>query len=198
MIAYFARRLVGGAITLFLTGLVIYSLVVDKLWGILYVPPTDICFTDDPSKSSMCMEQLAQRTQNLELDKPWPNNYVAWMFDPDETTQTFFTWYDVGYEKREVAKGINLGIGDFTLRGSGVLTADLGYSTIMERERAVLDMFGKGLGELMLLLMLILPASMAAVLVQRRRRPPAYGLPNYPKSRTLLDLCLRPIRIPGV
>ncbi|HKP54587.1 MAG TPA: hypothetical protein VJ183_18270 [Chloroflexia bacterium] len=199
MIAYFARRIVGGVVTLFLAGLVIYSLVVYRLGGIIDSPPRFCHYcTPDPAFIQMGIEENQQLVRELAIDKPWPINYIAWLFDPSETTWAFFTWHGTDYERQIVTKGINLTIGDFTLAGSGIVTADFGYSLILQPDRPVLDLFGTGLGEFVLLLMLILPASIGLVGIRRRGRPIVYGLPNFPKSRAVLEGYLRLMKVSGM
>ncbi len=200
MIAYFARRLMGGAVTLFLAGLLVYSLGMYLPGGII-APPISTCRCTLDDRERLLEEQ--QKIDRLwEVDTPWPVNYIAWLFDPNETTETFFDWIGTNhdsYERREVNKGVNLMLGNLRLAGSGILTGDFGYSTDVDRGRPVLDMFGEGLGEFMLLLILTLPVSMVVVVVQRLRRPLVSGLPpNCPMDRSLSDRSLRPMRMLGL
>jgi peptide/nickel transport system permease protein len=79
------------------------------------------------------------------IDKPWPLNFVYWLFDPDDTTQR------VPLSGEEVPKGIDLRIGAWRLRGSGVLTGDLGISRLIGRDAYVGDLIQHNAGNTLLL-----------------------------------------------
>jgi peptide/nickel transport system permease protein len=55
------------------------------------------------------------------LDRPWPLSFLAWLYDPSDTTQ-------LDGNLQVVPKGIDITIGDIHLVGSGLLTGDLGTS----------------------------------------------------------------------
>jgi ABC-type dipeptide/oligopeptide/nickel transport system permease component len=208
MLVYFARRIVDGVATLFFAGLVIYSLILYFPGGMMSPGPSP--YSENWSSSTeagrMAEEMGQQMTQQWartwEIDKPWLVNYVAWLFDPTETTETSFTWHGASfegyYERFVVPKGVKLTLWDLHFGGSGVLTGDLGRSVSIEPDQPVADVFGAGFGEFMLLMPLALFAAMAFVFVQRRRRPPVPGLPNYPKTRYVLPQYVRPMRVPGL
>ncbi len=190
MIAYFVRRLVGGIFTFFASTLVIFSVIIYAPGGpmfTLYVEDTDY----NPSPTFLNRVMAFYHT-----DQPWPVSYMAWLFDPNGPKPL---WHqEATSSARDLRTGMNIEIGNFHLRGSGVLTGDLGVSIIVEQGQPVTDVFGEGLA-IMLLMALTLPVLMGVVVVQRRRRPPVYGLPpNYPMSRNLLDQRLCPMRVPGL
>ncbi len=199
MIAYFARRIVGGVVTLFLAGLVMYLLLTHLPGGALDpLRHYHHCTTCSSAALAMLNEQKQQSDRAWEADRPWPINFGAWLFDPDEMTEIFFSYTNV-YQRQVISKGIDLTLGGLHMAGSGILTGDFGYSVRIDQGRPVLDMFGEGLGEFMLLIALTLPVSMGVGVVQRRRRPLVYWLPpNYPMSRNLLDRSLRPMRTLGL
>jgi hypothetical protein len=184
MLAYFARRIVGGAVTLFLVGLLMHSLV-------SFAPNKNFRLIKWGQDYRKGQELLRGLDLLRDLDKPWPVRYLAWLFDPTDL-------YTLPLELKEMQAVLDIELGGLRLHGSGVLTGDLGFSTEVEWGGKVSDMFGKGLGEFMLLLPFTLFAAMAFVFVQGRRRPPVPGLPNYPKSRHLLPQYVRPMRIPGL
>jgi hypothetical protein len=176
---YFARRLVGGVVTLFLAGLVLYSLMSILPGGIRDHITTIIdCWDCTPSHWEMFRKEEEQRDRVWEADKPWPINYIAWMFNPDDVT-TIQTVYENGVFEgmRDVPKGISITLLGLHIRGSGVLTGDFANSTDVYRGEKVTDIFGSGLGEFMLLAMLTLVVSMGVVVVRRRVRPCMDALP---------------------
>jgi peptide/nickel transport system permease protein len=79
------------------------------------------------------------------IDKPWPLNFAAWLFDPSDTTHT------MPVTGEQVPKGIDLQIGGFRLRGSGILTGDFGVSRWVGRGGYVGDMIQDNLGNTVLL-----------------------------------------------
>jgi ABC-type dipeptide/oligopeptide/nickel transport system permease component len=209
MLVYFARRIVDGVATLFFAGLVIYSLILYFPSGIMSPGPrpySESCCssTEARKRADEIGQQMTQQwARTWEIDKPWPVNYVAWLFDPTETIETSVTWHGTSfeggyYELFVVPKGVKLTLWDLHVAGSGVLTGDLGRSVSIEPDQPVADVFEEGFGEFMLLMPLALFAAMAFVFVQRRRRPPVPGLSNYPKTRYLLPQYMRPMRVPGL
>jgi peptide/nickel transport system permease protein len=58
--------------------------------------------------------------EHFELDKPWPLNYLAWLFDPEDTTELD--------RNLPASKGIDLSLGPLHVTGSGILTGDFGRS----------------------------------------------------------------------
>jgi peptide/nickel transport system permease protein len=74
---------------------------------------------------------LAQR---YKLDKPWPVGFFLWLFDPSDTTQ--FVNDDNGITL-QIPKGIDFRIGDMRIRGSGLLTWDLGFTDSTGRDAPV-------------------------------------------------------------
>jgi hypothetical protein len=192
MVAYFARRLAGGTVTLFLAGLLIYTLVIYVLGGYLtymYEPRTRTLHVncssgcrDKEDQATWLAVTHIQETRTFDIDKPWPLSYLAWLFNPDEVSKLQMNDADSPAKLvvTTVPEGIDVGAGSLRLRGSGVLTGDLGVSTDVERGQKVTDLFGRGAGELMLLMVLALPVSMGVVLMQRRGRPSVKDMPYNP------------------
>jgi peptide/nickel transport system permease protein len=79
------------------------------------------------------------------IDKPWPLNFAYWLFDPNDTIQR------MPLTGREVPKGIDLQVGGLRLRGSGVLTGDLGVSRLIGRDAYVGDLIQANAGNTVLL-----------------------------------------------
>jgi len=79
------------------------------------------------------------------IDKPWPLNFVYWLFDPNDTTEL------VPVTGEEAPKGIDLQLGGLRLRGSGILTGDLGVSRWVGRGAYVGDLIQANAGNTLLL-----------------------------------------------
>lgn len=178
MIAYFAWRLVGGVVTLFLAGLLIHTV----LW---YGPggraPQWERMTQDAFWCRHCSHEYIEHEVDINnFDKSWPLSYLAWLFDPSEAEELARHYTSTGVSDgfAFVPRGIRMELGTFQVAGSGALTGNLDYSVGVERGQKVEDVFGKGTGELMLLSVLLLFASMSLVAVQRRRRPHANEQPD--------------------
>jgi peptide/nickel transport system permease protein len=79
------------------------------------------------------------------LDKPYPLNYLVWLFNPEETSQRV---YDLAGNVVTTTKGINLfGV----IKGSGVLTGDLGESVVFDQGKPVGGLIGDRLLNTLLL-----------------------------------------------
>jgi hypothetical protein len=184
MLTYFARRIVGGVVTLFVVGFMMHSLV--------SLAPNNnfrlIKWGQDFRRGQALLRGLELLK---DLYKPWAIRYLAWLFDPAELET-------LPLELKEKQAVFDIELGGLRLHGSGVLTGDLGFSTEVEWGGKVSDMFGKGLGEFMLLMPLTLFAMMAFVFVQRCRRPPAVGPLNYPQGRSLPYQYEHPVRMLGL
>ncbi len=202
MIAYFARRIVGGVVTLFLAGLMIYTFVkygpqprvdpVVKYGPQLRVEPVccrECCVV--PGEGQLEIIWRSELDKIIDDDQPWPVSYFAWLFNPDDIT---YTKYEENGDVGVYTKGIDI----FGIKGNGILTGDLGESVNVDQGMPVVDVFGQGLGEFMLLLALLPFTALAFLAVQRRGRSSTNGLPNLPQSRKLFDQYLPPVRLPGL
>lgn len=187
-----------GVLTLFVVGFVLRSLL-------FYAPGgpkeqiDNIRSTIDYSHphAYLGLEFISFYEKLYDLEKPWPLDYLVSLFDPTDTTVRTVTddpTVPGGLMTVTYTKGIDL----FGIQGSGALTGDLGESMTFDRGRPVTEMFGKGLGEFMLLLLLSLPICVTALAVQRRKRPPIPGLPNYSQSRNLLHHYAHLMRLSGL
>jgi peptide/nickel transport system permease protein len=78
---------------------------------------------------------LARIERVWKVDKPWPLNFFTWLFDPSDTTQ-------LDDNAQEVPKGIDVNVFDWHIKGSGILTGDLGTSTSTSKGAAVGDLIG--------------------------------------------------------
>jgi ABC-type dipeptide/oligopeptide/nickel transport system permease component len=176
MVAYFVRRLVGGVLVLMLSALAIFSLLVywpgGVLWSLGYPAHTRVT-------TSHCFDCVRQDAQFLlldtfELEKPWPGNFISWLFDTKTASSLFF-----GYDE---AADLSVNVLDARIEGAGALTGDLGTSISFERGTSVTDLFGPGLGELLLAVTAAIFLLMAVAVAQRLRHPAPYALNTHPTT----------------
>jgi peptide/nickel transport system permease protein len=112
--------------------------------------------------------------QRYKLDKPWPLNFLAWLFDPSDTTQ-FVT--DAQARTLVIPKGIDIRLGELRLQGSGILTGDFGFTDSVGIDTSVNDMlrerwgnsFALMLGSISIALVVCLPIGIIGALRQRSR-----------------------------
>ena len=190
MIAYFARRIAGGAVMLFFAMFVVYTLIIYAPAGAkdeieVFPPPT--AYNDPHAKE--WQDVLRWYEKQFKFDRPWPVSYLAWLFDPDDTIDYRFEFVNGENKIRAYKKGIDL----FGIRGNGVLTGYFGESIIIGQRELVTDMFGEHLG-MSLLFLALLPFVPLAFLLVRRNRPGIDVPPNHPQSRRLYDQYTYPLR----
>lgn len=97
------------------------------------------------------------------VDKPWPVDFLTWLFDPNDTVE-FLS--DANGNNYQVPKGIDLQIGGLRIRGSGVLTGDLGYTDSLGNDNKISDLLKARWGNTAMLLAgsLLLAVPLALVL----------------------------------
>jgi peptide/nickel transport system permease protein len=143
MTTYIIRRLLQGIVVLFLATFLIYSIILitpggpqDQVNNLRYAQSSGQEI--NPRLLELLLKQYG-------LDKPYPINYLAWLFDPTETT-------DFDRDTAEVVpKGIDLfGV----IKGSGVLTGDFGESASIAQGDSVLGMMGQRIGNTLALTVL--------------------------------------------
>jgi peptide/nickel transport system permease protein len=78
-------------------------------------------------------------TELYGLDKPYPINYFAWLFDPEKSTSVT---YDITGNPITRTMGINI----FGIKGSGVLTGELGNSVNIDLDKPVMGLMGARMG----------------------------------------------------
>jgi hypothetical protein len=170
MVAFFVRRLIGGVAMWLVATFVFYSLLVSPSLPI------------DPKICNDCVRQEVRATAALEieraifaysLDKPWPANYLTWLFDPNGTTRTI--------SPAEVIFGRQRSPQRLILVRSGLLAGDFGYSWEVATGKPSLEVYGLNLTLFPLSLASLLGLMLIAVL-QRRHRPYAWGSTRIPAN----------------
>ncbi len=117
MIGYLVRRALQSILFVIVSTFAIYTAVV-------YMPsgPADlyaITLRSDATDPTFKDDVPQVLVDYYEVDKPWPLSYFAWLFDPNKTTE-------MNENRQEAPVGIDITIGPWRLRGSGVLTGDFG------------------------------------------------------------------------
>lgn len=137
MAIYILRRFIQGLVVLFLAAFFIYSILIISPGG----PQDQIAQlrSGDPNLE-LSPEYVTYLEKIYDLDKPWPLNFLAWLFDPTDIER-----YDNTLNK-VVPKGIDVSIGSLRLQGSGVLTGDLGDSLNIQPGVPALELMGGRLG----------------------------------------------------
>ncbi len=137
MATYIIRRLAQGFIVLVLATFVIYSILIITPGG----PRDQVAELKATSTSNrpVNVAVLQALLKAYKLDSPYPVNYLRWLFDPLDTTQ-------VNDQNIVVPKGIDINIGNWHIKGSGVLTGDFGNSVQIAKGQSVMKLMGDRLG----------------------------------------------------
>ncbi|HEX9990432.1 MAG TPA: ABC transporter permease [Chloroflexia bacterium] len=161
MAIYLIRRTIQSLAFIAFSSLILYTLFVFVLpqgpqqgyqltLNILTQPPAPGEPPIDPDYRRALEQDMDNLKRNYELDKPWPLNFLAWLFNPSETTRLDRT-------QREVPSGI--GIGDLRVQGNGILTGDFGRSKYVDKTATVTELLSNRWGNTLLLVCVALIAS---------------------------------------
>lgn len=163
MLAYFVRRLLGGALTFLLAVCLLYT-------TLLNMPPAspDSSIPHRPITAIGLRLLIKSYVDTFELDRPWPLNFAAYLFDPSETTETDTL------SGKTYPKGLQISILGMEIGGSGLLTGDSGRSLGVSRGEPVMDVMGPGLHYVLALLFSLMFTFMYVATVQRVGRPSPY------------------------
>ena len=160
MTTYLIRRFIQGIVVLFLASFFIYSLLMitpggpqDQVNQYLNssggsgrtISKSFIKSLQKSYKLETYDDDVLDANGNIihhknELVHPWPSNYFTWLFDPAATTDIDETTQET------ITKGINLQVAGLSVKGSGILTGDLGNSINIARGVPVKNMIGDRLG----------------------------------------------------
>jgi peptide/nickel transport system permease protein len=151
MVTYLIRRIFHSIVFVFLASFILYTLLVMLMPGgpsARYLQAKELGYlkqTDYPGFN------VSYFNEQYRLDKPWPLNYLLWLFDPSDTTIT-------GYNNQNtlvtIPKGIDIRIGSLSLRGSGILTGDFGQDPYNGSMTAVSDIIAVRWGSSLSLLLM--------------------------------------------
>jgi ABC-type dipeptide/oligopeptide/nickel transport system permease component len=179
MIIYFARKLVSGFLSFFALTFLLHTMFHSSIEAFLDKSRSQIssCCRGSPPKPKTYPFDLP--ISQYHLDRPFPTAYFLWLFDPSEPK--------TANSKRASVQSfhsLNVSILGYQVRGSGLLTGDLGKSSIVARGQPIFDLSNVDL--LDLFLRLILPGMVIATLQRIGHRPyshvpyrPEIPLPAY-------------------
>ncbi len=133
MSTYLIRRSAQTVIFLFVAAFVLFTVLV-------------MLMPDGPAKQyqrALAGDQTyppppsrVELERSFKTDRPWPVNFLAWLFDPTITTRRVIVTSDFGYTFTETDTdeqvGINVKLGPLQLRGAGMLTGDFGDTPLTE------------------------------------------------------------------
>jgi len=146
MTTYVIRRLSQGVVVLFLSTFVIYSILILTPGG----PRDQINQMKAESAGGKPVNTtlIKYYTALYGLDKPYPLNYLLWLFDPSKTSETV---YDANNTPTTRPIGINLfGV----IKGDGVLTGDLGTSVQVDVKKPVTGLMAGRIGNTLALMLI--------------------------------------------
>ncbi|MEO5953498.1 MAG: ABC transporter permease, partial [Chloroflexia bacterium] len=105
-------------------------------------------YADFPEYTTLknAVEGLAK---DYKVDQPWPLNYLLWLFDPNDTT-------DTNRDFEVSTKGIDVQIGSLHIKGSGILTGDFGKSKVIQKGTPVSEFLSTRIGYSAILIVLSL------------------------------------------
>src|SRR5215210_6759556 len=111
MVAHFIRQFFKSALTLLLASFLIYSLAHSAV--IAWAPQTIVNCDWAPSPCPD-FDKINAIVKSNQLDKDWPVDYLAWLFDPNRPPGPgYFHSSD---------RGINITVAGLPIKGSGALT----------------------------------------------------------------------------
>ncbi|HKP51042.1 MAG TPA: ABC transporter permease [Chloroflexia bacterium] len=143
MATYIIRRMVQGLVVLVLSTLMIYTILILTPGG----PKDQIDQMRAEAGNGRPINQnlIDIYTKLYGLDVPYPLNYLTWLFDPNDT---FERTYDLQGGVFTNTRGIDI----FGIKGSGVLTLDLGDSVIIDQGKPVIELMGARFGNTLILM----------------------------------------------
>ena len=163
MAAYFVRRIVGSIAKLWVLSFIVFYILIELLAGLAVPSRGGDCFT---CTAPPRREYIRVFERNVHVDKPWPHNYVDWLFDH--------------YALRLAPNG------KVYTQASGVLIGDFGTSINIESDTPVSQVIGPGIGEMFAFLISLIAALMFVVTAQRWRRPQPHRVSTLPTSSALV------------
>ncbi|HEX8220193.1 MAG TPA: ABC transporter permease [Chloroflexia bacterium] len=154
MTTYIVRRFIQAVMFIFLAWLLLYTglvLVMPKGPGQRYSQEMKFyTLLEQQAKargtelgSGIDADTLALK-ERYGLDKPWPLNFLFWLFDPADAS----TYSD---RTGAVSEGIDLNLGILHVQGSGMLTGDFGESEVVVKGRKVSELLGSRLNNTVVL-----------------------------------------------
>jgi hypothetical protein len=179
MIIYFAHKLLGALFSIFALTFLLHTMFQSSLEAFLDKSRSQISSCCRGSSSRPKTYPFDYPISQYHLDQPFPTAYFLWLFDPSVPKTN-----DRRRASEQTSKSLSVSILGYQVRGSGLLTGDLGISSIVARGQPTLDLSNVDL--LDLFLRLILPGMVIATLQRIGHRPhshvpyrPEIPLPAY-------------------
>ncbi|MGA7733361.1 MAG: hypothetical protein WCD37_19030 [Chloroflexia bacterium] len=163
MAVYFVWRLLGGAITWLAAAFVIFTLLMNVPGGVVSRVEPGLGRHDGTGR-------VLHVIRTYELDKRWPLNYLAWMFDPADSERLD------GATLYLVPEGVDFSVLGLPIKGSGVLTGDFGESLWIAPYTPVLQVYGLHFGVLLAIALEPALLLMLIAFLQRMGREPLRSL----------------------
>src|SRR5262245_48432521 len=118
MAAFLIRRVLQSIAFVFVALLCVFTFLIYFISGVpgsRYWSLTGNIGSPSLNPDSYVRDEVNMIVRQYKLDRPWPLSFLAWLYDPNDTTTL-----DDNQQPRP--KGIDLAIGDLHIRGSGILT----------------------------------------------------------------------------
>ncbi len=143
MATYIIRRFIQGVVVLVLATFVIYSLLILTPGG----PQDQLTQLQQQmgTNKTISKSYVDSLMKAYKLDRPYPLNYLAWVFDPQDTIE-------LNQQSQPVPKGIDVTIFGVQIKGSGIITGDMGRSVNIARGVKVSDLLGGRIGNTLILM----------------------------------------------
>lgn len=161
MLGHLLRQLTGGVVRLFLAAFVTYTVL-------MYTPAGSRDVVIHPPRFAS-EGYVALTIERFELDKPWPLNFLAYLYEPGETTEVVFG--------KTYPKGMQVQLFGVGISGSGILTGDFGRSLVIAKHVPVTDMYGSGFDLLFAVLLGMVLTFGYVATVQRLRLRASHATP---------------------
>jgi peptide/nickel transport system permease protein len=159
MFTYLIKRFLQSLGFILLAWFAVYTLMV-----VIAPPPSTTRTRPDGRTAKVFPQELAD--PSTKAFEPWPLNFFLWLFDPRQPPQADLDTggHFTGHEEASPPPGIDVGIGDFRIRGSGLLTGNFGRSTFIQPGEEVRSMLGDKWGRTATLVVLSLILSVAVAI----------------------------------
>ena len=101
-----------------------YSAVLEATWE----PERIRGYLPNTPEQRTAEQRKAELESDFALNRPWPFSFLFWLFDPEDVTRV-----DYDNDGAIVPKGVDLTIGGWRIRGSGILTGDFANTAFSTR-----------------------------------------------------------------
>jgi peptide/nickel transport system permease protein len=139
MTLYLLRRIAQTILFIFLAWLTVYTVLVyimpsgpareyDRIVAATWEAERIRGFQPNQPEQRTAEQRKHELESDFALNRPWPFSFLFWLFDPEDTANV-----DYDRDGAITPKGIDLTIGGWRIRGSGILTGDFGDTAFSTR-----------------------------------------------------------------